>query len=1197
MRKTNEKILAIVLILTILFQLVPINAFADEESSIKSIHFTGTTTAGTGLMDFVFGNGTYVATGITGKIITSTDKLTWAESTPAVLGVNTSITFANGLFVIVNTSGKIQTSTDGITWTARNSMTTESLTKVKYLSNNFVVTAGNGVILNSVDGITWTKCTVDTTTYIFDVAWDGDKYIAVGRNGIILTSTDALNWTTQANITSAELRAIHHQNGNYVIAGFGGTIFTSADGVSWTQQITGTTANFQNLAYLDGKYFALGGSYCIMSEDGVNWERLHSNVTSFYNLNLDESEGQYYNLNGTAFNTGYFQTPTSISTSTASVSLLEGDNTTLALPAFKDQNNNNVPTLAYTLTYDLADTSVATINASRKITAGTYIEGNNTTTLTITETNTGITKAIDITINPKVYNVAFDISGGNGATIAFAGQTLIADVNGHAVFNNVRIGNHAYNITAEGYAPASGSIDVINQDVTKNVVLQLPKYDVTFNIDDNGSPVQDAVVDFYWNQLNTDSTGAVTFSNITSNNGIAYTITKSGFVTENGTVDVINQDVIKDITLTPETYSVNFTVNAEGIQASGATVDFNGQTQTTDILGVVTFSNVRIANEIPYTVSRLGNDNITGTIDVVDQDVSKVSDLTASTYTVTLTVADENNPIVGADVSLNGNTVATDAEGQAVFNNVAIANNQPYTVTKTTFDTLNGTIDVVDQDVTKNVTLTASTYTVYFNVSDGTNPIADAEVEFNNESKNTDGSGAISFNNVAIGNEAYTISKEGFVDATGTVNVIDQNVAQNVTLTTIPAPTPEPTPNPEPSPTPEPTPTPLPEKQPSGSGNNSGSTAPVLVVTPEPITTKTENSTKTTTITEIYMTNALDKNKNVIINVQAEANVNQYSQALPASALTGSIEHTVTINTPFADIKLSGNMMQNFANKDNKSVVIGIKSVETYDKPAVDITARVDGNSIEWSNLNAPVKIAIPYTPITGEDINNILVAYMKNGKVDKIINNAKYNADIKKVEFTTTHFSEYKVIYNSKEFEDVKTHWAKNEVEQLASKGIINGVGNNKFNPKGNMTRADFTILLQRLFDLQEEVTENFADIKNDAYYYNAVAIAKKLGITAGVQGSKFRPTDSITREEMAVMLSKGLQIHNKKLKLQTVDISKFTDAKMVSVDAIESMKQMVAEGIIRGSNGNLNPQGIATRAEASTMMFRVLEKYIIVK
>jgi len=170
---------------------------------------------------------------------------------------------------------------------------------------------------------------------------------------------------------------------------------------------------------------------------------------------------------------------------------------------------------------------------------------------------------------------------------------------------------------------------------------------------------------------------------------------------------------------------------------------------------------------------------------------------------------------------------------------------------------------------------------------------------------------------------------------------------------------------------------------------------------------------------------------------------------------------------------------------------------------------------------------------------------------------------------------------------------WARMEIEALASEGIIRGTSDTTFSPGAKIKRADFVCLLVRAFKFTAEVDSNFADVKPGEYYYQEVGIAKKLGIILGTGGNKFRPTDNISRQDMMVIVARAMKLAGMKPKNSPSDLSGFKDANEVAPYAREAVAMLVGDGIILGSNGKINPQGTATRAETAVILYRVLQLY----
>jgi beta-xylosidase len=180
------------------------------------------------------------------------------------------------------------------------------------------------------------------------------------------------------------------------------------------------------------------------------------------------------------------------------------------------------------------------------------------------------------------------------------------------------------------------------------------------------------------------------------------------------------------------------------------------------------------------------------------------------------------------------------------------------------------------------------------------------------------------------------------------------------------------------------------------------------------------------------------------------------------------------------------------------------------------------------------------------------------------------------------------------KVFNDMGTHkWAQEAVETLAAKGIVSGTSDNTYTPGKNITRADFITLLIKALGLKADFNSNFGDVTSDAYYYQAVGIAKQLGITSGTSDGNFNPKTEISRQDMMVMVVKALKASGVKLEGGSAsDIKDFKDAEKVSGYASEAVAALIKEGIIKGSGNSINPKDQLTRAEAAVVVYKIYSK-----
>ena len=176
--------------------------------------------------------------------------------------------------------------------------------------------------------------------------------------------------------------------------------------------------------------------------------------------------------------------------------------------------------------------------------------------------------------------------------------------------------------------------------------------------------------------------------------------------------------------------------------------------------------------------------------------------------------------------------------------------------------------------------------------------------------------------------------------------------------------------------------------------------------------------------------------------------------------------------------------------------------------------------------------------------------------------------------------------------FPDTEGHWAQSAIEDIAAKGIIQGKEDGDFHPDETVTRAEWVAMAVRALEVEEHAYQGgFVDVSAAAWYADAVQTALDIGLVSSAQ--EFRPDDLVTREEM----SKILSIMAKRI-LVIKDLPQgyqadFTDMDEVSKWAVEYVNQVQFAGLMTGmEDGSFQPQGNATRAEAATVIDRMLQK-----
>ncbi|WP_438315167.1 S-layer homology domain-containing protein [Sporosarcina sp. FA9] len=274
--------------------------------------------------------------------------------------------------------------------------------------------------------------------------------------------------------------------------------------------------------------------------------------------------------------------------------------------------------------------------------------------------------------------------------------------------------------------------------------------------------------------------------------------------------------------------------------------------------------------------------------------------------------------------------------------------------------------------------------------------------------------------------------------------------------------------------------------------------------------------------------------------------------------------------------------------KDMSSNVKGAVSA-TFD---FIITSFKNGSTSTASKFSKPIQVTVPVSSVV-KDSRKVAAYYLnETTKKSEYVGGKLKNGN---VEFKTNHFSKFVVLESDKTFADIEKHWAQDEIEVLASRMITTGKTDTKFNPQGQITRAEFAVLIARALNLpRNDYKGTFTDVTmSKGWAYAEIEAAHKAGIVNGVSKTKFSPDVLITREEIATMIIRAIQYQDEEL-LNNLDTSKvFADASSIASYAEESVKNATALGIVYGREGNqFDPKANATRAQSAVMLYRTLEK-----
>jgi hypothetical protein len=190
-----------------------------------------------------------------------------------------------------------------------------------------------------------------------------------------------------------------------------------------------------------------------------------------------------------------------------------------------------------------------------------------------------------------------------------------------------------------------------------------------------------------------------------------------------------------------------------------------------------------------------------------------------------------------------------------------------------------------------------------------------------------------------------------------------------------------------------------------------------------------------------------------------------------------------------------------------------------------------------------------------------------------------------------------YSVGVHSKTFEDIKSHWAKTDIELLSAKMIVNGLSEASFAPNQKVTRAEFAALLVRALGFTANgASPSFKDVAVTDWYASAVQIAAQYKLILGYEDGTFGPNQTVTREQMAIMVARALRFTNFKQSETTTAnssaLSKFKDSNKISSWAQSEVGDLLSKGIMQGQSATtFVPQNTGTRAEAVVILKHMLQ------
>lgn len=311
---------------------------------------------------------------------------------------------------------------------------------------------------------------------------------------------------------------------------------------------------------------------------------------------------------------------------------------------------------------------------------------------------------------------------------------------------------------------------------------------------------------------------------------------------------------------------------------------------------------------------------------------------------------------------------------------------------------------------------------------------------------------------------------------------------------------------------------------------------------------------------------------------------------------------SATIETEIGSVKLPLNQLNmsqliqiqvNISKNDNALAQANAAGFNVLN--AIDFTIKAvagDGKSAPISSFNTYVPYSVQVDPAINE----------RNLAAVRVVKDAQGNTTyepvplkVKSGEVTLySHSNEtFLLIETNISFADTNKHWAKDGIERMANKWLVQGVSKEEFRPDQPITRAELATLLTRTLGIKSSHANTaFKDLSLTDWFNDSVNAAVEGGIITGYEDGTFRPNQTISREEMAVMIDRALQAAGYDPQQATGNVLAFTDQKQIkswSTDAVQRLVQLqLMEGM---SPTSFDPEKDATRAQSAVLLQRLLQ------
>ena len=373
------------------------------------------------------------------------------------------------------------------------------------------------------------------------------------------------------------------------------------------------------------------------------------------------------------------------------------------------------------------------------------------------------------------------------ATVKMVGKEVLTDSEGNVSFKWLEKQAHSYTVTKAGYKNGSGSVDLTAGNQAVAVELEKDLASATFTVQAGGVAVEGAEVSVGGKTGQTNAAGQVTIAGL-EKQVHSYTVTKAGYKNASGSVDLTAGDQRVTVELERDLARAAFTVLTGGKALAGAIVTVDGTSIPTNMDGEAVFEGLE-KQEYDYTVTKAGYKGKSGKVDLTAGDQAVSETLERDLASVTFTVLAGGKALAEAIVTVGSATMPTNAEGKAVFEGLE-KQEYVYTVAKAGYKGKSGKVDLTAGDQAVTVELEKSLAHASFAVLAGGKPLAGASIAMGGVTVQTNAEGKAILEGFEKSEYDYTVTKAGYKNASGRVDLTAGDQTVSVVLEKQEAPTP-----------------------------------------------------------------------------------------------------------------------------------------------------------------------------------------------------------------------------------------------------------------------------------------------------------------------------------------------------------------------------------------------------------------------